>query len=335
MKHTNKIALVMAFSFLLTLFCCSCKDDPIVTGKTDGTEDDGNGVSVEGLAPDEVLVKFSGHNGSGGYTRDNTYILADGSIYSSYVGQHDAYFIGQGYSEEDQIKLLKEYADPITVISKDEVSKLYGYMVKINPDAEFKYDDIEVTDVGTDKTYVRVNGEYIAISESGERTGRLDDRYAKKTSDLLRKIMGQNFKIKPAADYSRGESYIETFECPNKASTAKAKRIITNLDELIEFEKETGLDLKGKKEFEVFYDTNYGKFDYTVIAVEIIYYPEYLDLKAVTADAFIVSEKYVGFAYINKPVIDISDDVVPEKCYAHVVQIPKDTTGTYDKFLEG
>ena len=145
--------------------------------------------------------------------------------------------------------------------------------------------------------------------------------------------MSGGFKNEPASIYSRNESYIETVQCPNEVSTSKAKRIIKNLDELIEFGKDTGIDLKSKKEFEVFYDPDYGKFDNTVIAVEIVSYPEYLDLKSVTADAFAVSGKYVGFAYLNKPVIDVSDEPVPEKYYVHIAQIPKDVTGAYDSFL--
>lgn len=332
MKHKKTIALALIGSVLMSLFCCGCTDKPSITGKTDGSDAD-NGVSVEGLPDDEILVSFISKNGSWGYAGSHTYILADGSVYSSSEQQHEAYFPGEALTDEERIKLLKEYSEPLTKIDKDTVSKLYGYMLKIDPDAEFKYEDIEVCDAGTDLTYVHVNGKSFSISESGERTGKLDDRYAKKTSDLLRKIMSGGFKTKHASIYSRNESYIETVQCPNKVSTSKAKRIITNLDELIEFGKDTGIDLKSKKEFEAFYDPDYGKFDYTVIAVEIVSYPEYLDLKSVTADAFAVSGKYVGFAYLNKPVIDVSDEPVPEKYYVHIAQIPKDVTGAYDSFL--
>ena len=66
----------------------------------------------------------------------------------------------------------------------------------------------------------------------------------------------------------------------------------------------------------------------------MVTYPEYLSLDDVSADAFVVADNYVGFAYLEDPVIDVSDDVVPQKCYCHVVQLPGYNVEDYDLFLK-
>ena len=87
--------------------------------------------------------------------------------------------------------------------------------------------------------------------------------------------------------------------------------------------------------FEYFGDKDYDRFSNTCVAVELVAYPEYLSVEDVTADAFIVSDSFVGFAYIEDPVIDVSDEIFPENWYVHVVQLPNYQLDDYDLFLKG
>ena len=84
---------------------------------------------------------------------------------------------------------------------------------------------------------------------------------------------------------------------------------------------------------EIFADPDYDVYYTVCIAVEIFECDEYLSLDEVSADAFIVSEDYTGFAYTEDPQIDISDDTVAQKTYCHVVVVPSYELSSYDPFL--
>ena len=335
MKLSKILASMLLTSVLMSALCCGCTRTTDNTKKPDD-DDDGKKV-VKELPEDELLIITSSKNGAWGYYSYMTYIMSDGNVYSS-TEQFEGYMShsGKSLSDEDRLALLKKYTLPVVTIPEKQLLKIYNNMINIDPDAEFVYDDLYACDAGTHITKVNVEGKWVNISESGDRTGSLKDRYAKKTDSLIDGAfmsVSENRKNTPNV-YSSTETYLETFECP-KTTSKDTKRIITNLDELKAFEKDTGIDLRNNEAFEYFGDPDYDSFSWCCIGIEIVVYPDYLSLDDVSADAFIVSDNYVGFGYIEDPVIDVSDDVVPQKCYCHVVQLPGYQPENYDLFLEG
>jgi hypothetical protein len=114
------------------------------------------------------------------------------------------------------------------------------------------------------------------------------------------------------------------------------RRIITNMDELIMFENDTGIDLRSRESFKYFGDPDYDRFSYICIAVEIFDYHE--KYQPVEADAFIVSGDYTGFASLDDPTIDMDNNYAPTKQYCYVVQVPfysEEYLADYDAFLNG
>ena len=333
MKFSKIIASVLLASVMMSGLCCGCTD----TNETkkprdpDGTE---SSKTVKELPEDEILIIFGHQNNAWGSQSYMTFVMSDGNIYSSeeYFDGYNSYD-SKGLSVEDRAALLQKYTDPVASIDKAKLLKLYQNIVKIDPDAEFVYEDEYACDAGTGYTKVNVNGEWVWISESGDRTGALDDRYARKTDHLIDGYFSSVDFKQPANVYSGNITFIGTFDCP-KATTKQPRRIITNLDELKAFEKDTGISLSGNECFEYFYNTDYDVFEWMCIGVEIFQYDEYLSLEDVSADAFIVSDKYTGFAYIEDPVIDVSDRVVDQKWGCHIVQLPGYNTDVYDAFLK-
>ena len=204
--------------------------------------------------------------------------------------------------------------------------------MQIDTDAEFVYEDMYACDAGTGFVEVNIDGEWICISESGDRTGALDDRHARKADALIDGAFSTADLTESAAVYSGYETFLETFECPN-AGLDNARRLITSIEELRQFEKDTGIKLSEMEDFEIFADPDYDVYYAVCLAVEIIECDEYLSFDEVSADAFIVSEDYTGFAYVEEPQIDISDDTVAQKTYCHVVAVPSYDLSSYDPFL--
>jgi hypothetical protein len=335
MKFTKTIASMLLASVLMSVLCCGCSNTKETTRKPD---DDGDVKTVKKLPEDEILIILDYHNAAWGNDSSETYVLSDGSVYSS-----EEYFDGYNYgsdghylSDEERVTLLKKYTLPVTTISQKQLLKIYNNIINIDPDAKFVYSDEYACDAGTHTTNVNVEGEWVTISESGDRNGELKDRYARKVNSLL----GGAFKTANANRkdstnvYSASETFIGTFEC-TKVPSGDNRRIITSLEDLKAFEKDTGIRLSDNECFENFYNTNYDTFGWMCIGVEVVVYPNYLSLEDISADAFIVSDVYTGFGYVTDPVIDVSEDVVPQKCYCHVVQLPGYNTGVYDSFLSG
>lgn len=333
MKLTKLISSVLLASVCMSVFCCGCTN----TKEPAAGPDDGGRQTVKRLPKDEVLIIDSYHNAAWGTSSNLSFIVSDGSVYSSseyFDGFPDNY--GNSLSEEDKIALLRKYTLPVATIEKERLLKIYNNIINIDTDAEFVYDDMYACDAGTSVTKVNVGGEWVKINESGDRSGELDDRFARKTNALLggayKSVSGNR---KDAAHvYSGYETFLNTFEC-TKNPSKDLRRIITSPEELKAFEKDTGINLENNECFAFFGDPDYDSFQWMCICIEVVNYPEYLSLDDVSADAFIVSGNYTGFVYVENPVIDVSDDVVPQKCYCHVVQLPANDLSEYDQFLVG
>lgn len=335
MKLSKILASMLITSVFMSALCCGCTKTAETTKKPDD-DDDGRKV-VKELPEDELLIVCSSKNGAWGHYSSLTYVMSDGSVYSSRE-QFEGRINGSGktLSDEDRLALLRKYTLPVATIPEKQLLKIYNNIINIDPDAEFVYDDLHAEDAGTSITKVNVEGKWVKISESGDSMGSLKDRYAKKADSLIDGafVSVKDVRKDPAHVYSSTESFIETFECP-KTTSKDTRRIITNINELKAFEKDTGIDLRNNEYFEYFGNSDYDSFEWCCIVIEIVVYPDYLSLEDVSADAFIVSENYAGFAYVEDPVIDVSDDVVPQKCYCHVVQLPNDSLEDYDQFLKG
>lgn len=332
MRFTKTIASVLLASIMMSVLCCGCSDTKETTRKP---KDDGDVKTVRKLPEDEILIISGYRNGAWGYQSSMTFVMSDGCVYSSQEF-FDGFPSGEGryLSDEQKAALLRKYTLPVNTISSEKLLKIYNRIINIDPDAEFVYSDEYACDAGTSYTEVNVDGQWVKISESGDRNGELKDRYARKVNQLLKSVYtdGDGVRKEPANVYSGNETFIGTFECP-KAVSDNTRRIIKSREDLKAFEKDTGIRLSDNECFEGFYDTGYDIFEWMCIGIEIVVYPNYLSLEDVSADAFIVSDNYTGFAYLEDPVIDVSDDVVPQKCYCHVVQLPGYNVEDYDSFL--
>ena len=335
MKFTRIITSVLLASISMSVLCCGCSKTNETTRKPRNDYDETK--VVKKLPEDEILI-ISGHqNEAWGHHSSMTYVLSDGSVYNS-----QEYFEGYGIdwdhslTDEQRAALLKKYTLTVACIEEKQLLKIYNYIINIKPDAKFVYSDEYACDAGTSFTKVNVKGNWVMIEESGDMTGELNDRYARKADKLIGEVFAsfsRDLKY-PSHLYSCRETFIGTFEC-RKTVTKDTRRIITNMDELKAFEKDTGIDIRNNESFKYFGDTDYDSFNWCCIGIEVVVYPEYLSLDDVSADAFIVSDPYVGFAYLEDPRIDVSDDVVPQKCYCHVVQLPNENLEDYDWFLKG
>lgn len=324
MKLTKMIASVLTGSLCLSVFCCGCTN-------TRETED--NKPVVDELPEDEVLIRSSHKNGAWGYDSSVTYVFSDGNVYSSSESFEGYYAYGQNnLTEEDRIALLKKYTKPRAYIDENQLLKIYQQAMQIDPDAEFVYEDLYACDAGTSVIEVNVDGEWITLSESGDQNGALDDRHAKKANALIEGVFNTTDWNTGASVYSGNETFLETFECPN-ASLDNARRLITSEKELRQFEKDTGIKLSEMEEFEYFTDSSYDSYSYLCIGVEIIRYDNYMSLDEVSADAFIASPDYTGFALVEDPRVDISDEIVEQKTYCYVVILPGYDLSVYEDFL--
>ncbi|MBR3142004.1 MAG: hypothetical protein IKF09_02520 [Clostridiales bacterium] len=333
MKIAKILTTVLISSMLLSVLCCGCTKTTVTTKKP---KDDDDTKVVKKLPEDEILIICDYGNGAWGYQSSITYVLSDGSIYSSregFEGFPDS--AGHSLSSDDRLTLLKKYTLPVATLPQDDLLKIYNNIINIDSDARFVYSDEYACDAGTSTTKVNVEGKWVEIEESGDRNGELNDRYARKANKLIDDAFAsvRETRKDPAHVYSATETFIGTFEC-TKTTSKDTRRIITNMEELKAFEKDTGIDLSSNEYFEDFGGSGYDAFNWCCIAIEIVVYPHYLSLDDVSADAFIVADNYVGFGYITAPVIDVSDDVVEQKCYCHVVQVPSDHPEDYDRFLK-
>ena len=333
MKFAKALAPVLAASLLATSLLCSCDSDSGSSRKTRNTTE----TEIE-LPEDEILVLCGYQNGFEGYSSSKLFILSDGRVFCSQeqILRRPMYY-GEGLTDEQRIELLDKYTTPVAVISEKDMRKLYGYMVNIDPDAEMDYEDLYVTDIGTDYTNVYVDGKCIRISESGEMTGVLDDRNAKKADAFINKTLKSYGVIDYPNVYTGYEVFLDTMECPKTFLPVNGRRIITNAEELKEFEKETGLKLSGMEEFKYFGDPDYDYFSEFVIAVQIFNCP-YVE-EPDKAEAFIVSDNYVGFASLEADhdggaVVDTYEGKVKTCC--HIAVLPyygNDTSSPYDPFI--
>ena len=337
----------MLSSLLIGTLClsalCSCsmgnegsgskkKKDKDKTQATETTTEETTTARIDCELPeDEIIMISSGHNESESYYDSITYVMSDGNVYCSaeFWGTNSNNW-DNALSDEDRLALLKKYTQPICTIDKGVLTAIYQDIMQIDPDADFVYEDEECYDAGTGTTEVNQNGNWIKISESGVYTGVLDDPFAVSAKEQYKNAV--SFTIDNAANvYSNTETYLETFECPDTTITS-CKQMITSMDELKKFEEDTGIDLESSEYFDGFGDHDYDRFNWCYIAVEVIGWDEYLSLEDVSADAFIVSDDYVGFGLTEDPQIDISDEIVEQKYYCYVAQVPGYDISLYDGF---
>ena len=225
MKFAKTLTGVLVSSLLASSLLCSCNANPE--------------PEIE-LPEDEILVLCGYKNGFEGYSSSKLFILSDGRVFCSQeqILRRPMYY-GEGLTDEQRIELLDKYTTPVAVISEKDMRKLYGYMVNIDPDAEMDYEDLYVTDIGTDYTNVYVDGKCIRISESGEMTGVLDNRNAKKADAFINKTLKSYGVIDYPNVYSGYEVFLDTMECPKTFLPVNGRRIISDAGELKEFEKDT------------------------------------------------------------------------------------------------
>ena len=137
MKLTKMIASVLVGSLCMSVFCCGCTSNK----KPDKTED--TKPVVTELPEDEILIRSVNKNGAWGYSSFVTYVLSDGSVYSS--GEYFDGFYSYGehtLSDEDRIALLQKYTKPRGYIDENQLLKIYQNAMQIDTDAEFVYEDI-------------------------------------------------------------------------------------------------------------------------------------------------------------------------------------------------
>ena len=338
MKITKTLSAMLLASLCMSIFFCGCSNSAETTKKRGGDDDRDRSKDTQTdvkLPENETLALLSYNNEAWGHQSSRIYIQSDGSVYYSletFEGYYQ-YFNG-GITDEERLALLQKYTKPVASIDIKDLKKVYGYMLKIDPDAEFEYSDEYACDAGTHITEVFVKGKCIKISESGDCNGTLDDRYAKKADELLTELIRSQNGLNSVNVYSGTETFIDTFECPVTPGEP-LRRIITNERELAEFKEETGIDLKSLDSFEYFGDPEYDAFGFLCIAVEI--YEYHVRYKPVEADAFIISEDYTGFASLDD-YIDMTYNMAETKFYCHVVQLPNyEGTAQYDyeAFLSG
>ncbi len=331
MKLSKTIASVLTASLCMSMFLCGCNSTTETTKKPKDP-DETKPVQTEPELPENELLFISGYdNAAWGHQSSRTFVLSDGRVYSS-EESFESYGTNWSdrLSDNDRLKILMDYTEPVLTLEMDDIRQIYKYMVKIDPDAKFVYDDEYACDAGTSYIQVLVDGEWIEISESGDRNGELNDRNAKRVKKYIRDAFSNAEWGATPHVYSNSESFIGTFKCP-KTTVKPCRQIITNIDELKKFEKDTGLDIRNMEAFEYFGDSEYDRFDYICIAVEIVEYPASLKLDEVTADAFVVSGGYCGFAFLDKPGLTDSNDKT--YAYCHIVQLPAYQVSDYDMFL--
>ena len=339
MKLAKTLSSILAASVLASCLLCGCDTSSRPTKKPDDDGDKPSETEIE-VPENEVLAILGYSNGAWGYSASKLFILSDGRVYCSDEEIHPSRptFYSAGITDEQRLELLEEYTTPVAQISGKDINKLYSYIVKIDPDAEFEYDDLHACDAGLYYTSVKVDDRMIRISESGDFNGALDDKNAKKADALIDKILADHKQIVYPNVYTSYEVFLDTLECPKTvASLNNSKRIITNAEELKAFEKETGLKLSGMEEFEYFGNPDYDAFYEFVIAVQIFNCP-YVE-EPDKAEAFIVSDNYVGFVSLEADhdggvVVDTYEGKVKTCC--HVAVLPyygNDTSSPYDPFI--
>ena len=333
MKFKKAITAVLCMSIGMSVLCCGCTTDN--GGSRRSRNDGGDEEEEEYEVPeDEILVVSRSNNEAWGHYRGITFVMSDGNVYKSSIdfgfGRSQDY---SNLSYEEELTLLRKYTEPVGKFDQEDIDKLYTYMMKIDTDAEFEYSDEEWYDAGSSIIEVlNSDGEYMKINETGCHQGKLDDRNARKATSLIERCFRKMDIVSVPACYIPTDTFIDTYECTEEI-TGDMRMIITNTKELDEFISLTGVDLKKNDAFEYFGDADYDSFNWACIAVEIKGYDEYLSLREISSDAFVVSDSYVGFGIIEDPDIAVSDGIVEQKYYCHVAVVPNYDMSLYDPFL--
>lgn len=332
MKFQKAIATVLCMAVGMSVLCCGCSADNGGSGRNRNSRDDEEEEEYE-VPEDEILVVKRSENEAWGHARSITFIMSDGNVYSSSTnfgfGSNQDHSV---LSYEDELTLLRKYTEPIGKMDEDKIAKLYNNMMKIDTGADFEYSDEEWYDAGySDIEVLNSDGEYMKISESGCRQGELEDRNARKALSVIRTFF--NFLVVDSVPvcYLPTDTFIDTFECTTDI-TDDSRMLITNNKQLDDFISLTGVNLREIEAFYYFGGCDFDPFSSVCIAVEIKGYDEYLSLQEISSDAFIVSDKYVGFGIIEDPDIAISDDFVAQKYYFHVAIVPSYDLSVYDSF---
>ena len=336
MKIFRTIACALALAVSMSVLCCGCGSSTNST-RRNRDRDNGKDETVEApvaLPKNETIAIFTYDNYAEGYQCRTTFIRSDGNVYRS-----EEMFSGYGADwnnplpDEQKLAILMKYAGPVMRIDESDLTKIYSYMQKIDPNSELKYDDDIVYDAGCGTTSVLVNGEWVKISESGVKSGLLEDCNANKVKELLKEAMSELNYQEDTHVFSSYETFIDVFPCSG-SNSGEPRRVITNMNELKAFQNETGIDLKSLESFEYFGDSDYDAFRSCSIAVEFVECSE--GSKPSRPDAFLISKKYTGFAFAGDEPENTGDGNTSLYCY--VAQVPHENeyySEFYDMFRKG
>ena len=338
----NKVVTDILIGALCMTAICSCTP---VSQKKDRDEvyaTEGSALSEPQVTSDlcelperEAIIYVHYDNYSEGYQARDVLVMSDGRVYVS-----EEHFTSpteensEPLPPEDRLQMLMLSTLPTAQFDVDALTSAYSYMQHVGPDAEFIYDDEIVYDGGYSYTEVNAGGEWIKISEGGAYTGYLDDDYARAALQTIRDELSKLNLDAAAHIYSRDITFVKTYELGD-ADLTPCKMLITNMDELRAFDEMTGIGLEENECFEEFGDSNYDWFYSSCIAVEIIAYDEVFSIDTVEADAFIVSDDYVGFSSLASLKMATTDlRLGTDKYYCHVAVVPAYDMSVYDGFAE-
>lgn len=287
------------------------------------------------LPEDEVILKEISNNYAEGYQCSCTYVMSDGSVYMSceYFGGYSADWDYE-FTDEDRLSVLKFFTHPVAQIDEDTLLEMYQNIVMIDPDADFFYEDDICFDAGYSGLEANVNGQWVKIAEGGVYYGWLEDDYATEVRSLLQQFMATIDLSCTTHVYSKDITYINTFDC-TESEPKPGRMLITNMDELKEFEEMTGIDLESLENFEYFGNEDYDAFNSMCIAVQIIKTDMKRDLDSEDGLVFLVSDSYVGFAPDTGMTISARDAYGPDfYYYCSVAQLPAYDLSQYDAFFD-
>ncbi len=292
-------------------------------------------VDISELPQGEVLIHTGYTNEAEGYQARDIFVMSDGSVYMS-----EEFFGGfvEEYCDplpaEDRLQMLKMYTAPVMQFDLNSLAEVYTDMQYIDPDAEFVYDDDVVYDGGYSYIELNIDGEWLKVSEGGVYRGGLEDAYAEEAVQIIRDELADLSMGCTTHVYSKDITFLKTYELRD-ADVKPCKMLITNMDELKEFEEMTGIDLKGNECFEYFGNEEYDAFNSMCIAVEIVAYDEVFGLDTVSTDAFLVSDNYVGFCNLGLLKMATTDlRLGTDKYYCYVAQVPAYDMSVYEGFEE-
>lgn len=142
--------------------------------------------------PEDELIVLIGN--SGGYPENDhfgVFVWSDGGIYTYMYGQEA--FDQTGYmSFHDRLKAIKNNSEPFARFDLSDLEKIYGYSLKVDKNAKMNsVQDACDAGITSVEFYDSTEQRFIRCSESGDRSGMLDDKYAEKIDELFMKTYSE------------------------------------------------------------------------------------------------------------------------------------------------